>query len=314
MKRFLSQATLFFLLLAGSLIYAAFFVPSREMRESMLQMVPIKNAMLRDTPSPRIIFVGGSNLSMGLNSEAIAKAFEMPVVNMGLHGGLGLLYMLNEVQPYVRRGDIVVLVPEYEHFHGNLFYGNKEVLGVAFDIMPEKRCQIGFVQWIYLTKFVPNYAAKKLYYLVVNVFDGHSPSAVDACNDFNSYGDYIGHWYQNSETVIPLQPSEHPESLRSKYFEVVEGFVREIRSKDAQIFILPPCLQATSYDNMRFLIVMVENEYRNRGLPLIASTSRYRMADELCSGTPYHLNKKGVDERTRMLIRDLSNAPFKSAL
>ena len=64
MKRFLSQATLFFLLLAGSLIYAAFFVPSREMRESMLQMVPIKNAMLRDTPSPRIIFVGGSNLSM----------------------------------------------------------------------------------------------------------------------------------------------------------------------------------------------------------------------------------------------------------
>jgi hypothetical protein len=60
--------------------------------------------------------LGGSNVAFGFDSELIKKSLGRPVVNMGLHGGLGLRYSLNESQPYIRKGDIVIVAPEYAQF------------------------------------------------------------------------------------------------------------------------------------------------------------------------------------------------------
>ena len=75
-----------------------------------------KHHRLSTVESPRIILVGGSNLAFSVDSEKIEKHFERPVVNMGLHAGLGLKFMLNEIQPALNGGDIVIIFPEYEHF------------------------------------------------------------------------------------------------------------------------------------------------------------------------------------------------------
>src|SRR6478672_545894 len=73
-----------------------------------------KDRLIRSTPSPKIILVGGSNLAFGIDSRMMEDSLHLNVVNMGLYAKLGLRYMLAQVKPYIRRGDVVIIVPEYD--------------------------------------------------------------------------------------------------------------------------------------------------------------------------------------------------------
>jgi hypothetical protein len=73
-----------------------------------------KYDLLRETESPKIVLVGGSNLAFGIDSRRLATELGYNVVNTGLHGGLGLRFMLRLVKPHLSAGDVVVLVPEYQ--------------------------------------------------------------------------------------------------------------------------------------------------------------------------------------------------------
>lgn len=58
---------------------------------------------------PKIILAGNSNMVFGINSELIQEATGMPVVNMGIHAGLGNAFLDNMIKPYVSEGDIVIV-------------------------------------------------------------------------------------------------------------------------------------------------------------------------------------------------------------
>src|SRR6266436_7071833 len=60
-----------------------------------------KHHLLVQQPSPRIVFVGGSNLAFGLDSSEIERSLSYHPINMGLHIGLGLAFMLAEVKPFI---------------------------------------------------------------------------------------------------------------------------------------------------------------------------------------------------------------------
>jgi len=72
-----------------------------------------KRDLLKTTSDRRIIFVGGSGL-LGLDSVMIQqRCAGYHVVNMGLYAGIGITALLDAVRPYLRRNDIVIIVPEY---------------------------------------------------------------------------------------------------------------------------------------------------------------------------------------------------------
>ena len=48
----------------------------------------------------------------------IGEHFDMPVCNTGTHADLGLLTQLNICKDYIRNGDIVIIIPEYEQYTG----------------------------------------------------------------------------------------------------------------------------------------------------------------------------------------------------
>src|SRR5678816_2773153 len=70
--------------------------------DSYLAAVLEKDRLIRNTPSPKIILVGGSNLAFGIDSKAIEDSLGLHVVNMGLYAKLGLKYMLAQVRPYIK--------------------------------------------------------------------------------------------------------------------------------------------------------------------------------------------------------------------
>ncbi len=75
-----------------------------------------KHHLLVQQPSPRIVFVGGSNLAFGLDSLAIERSLGYHPINMGLHLALGLDFMLAEIEAFLKPDDVVLISLEYEHF------------------------------------------------------------------------------------------------------------------------------------------------------------------------------------------------------
>ena len=75
-----------------------------------------KAARLRSVEGPKIVLIGNSNLAFGMDSQMLEEAFSMPVVNMGLHGGVGNVFNEQAARLNVTPGDIyVVCHSNYDH-------------------------------------------------------------------------------------------------------------------------------------------------------------------------------------------------------
>ena len=83
--------------------------------ETFMGELPYKAALLRDTPGPRIILVGGSGVAFGADSALIERELGgVSVVNFGMYAALGTTVMLDLSEAYIREGDIVILIPEQQ--------------------------------------------------------------------------------------------------------------------------------------------------------------------------------------------------------
>lgn len=74
-----------------------------------------KVQLLKDTAGPRIVLAGGSGAAFGADSTLMER--ELPgysVVNFGMYAALGTTVMLDLSQPFLRAGDIVLLIPEQQ--------------------------------------------------------------------------------------------------------------------------------------------------------------------------------------------------------
>src|SRR5690606_19069199 len=77
----------------------------------------LKHNRLAQIDTRKIVLIGGSNLSFGVDSPMIQKATGCPVVNMGMNGYFGVRYMLEEVKAHINPSDIVVLSFEYDNLY-----------------------------------------------------------------------------------------------------------------------------------------------------------------------------------------------------
>ncbi len=80
----------------------------------LLRMYDAKAALAQEIEAPRrIIITAGSGAHYSVNSEVMSKELGIPVFNFGLQGDLGLNVIPSLILEQVRKGDIVVLIPEY---------------------------------------------------------------------------------------------------------------------------------------------------------------------------------------------------------
>jgi hypothetical protein len=61
----------------------------------------------------RLIITGGSGAHYTINSELIEQGLNIPVLNLGIDGPVGLDVILPSVIDQVRPGDTILLIPEY---------------------------------------------------------------------------------------------------------------------------------------------------------------------------------------------------------
>ncbi len=258
-------------------------------------------------PSPKLLLVGGSNLAFGMNTEAVANALEMPTYNMGVHAGLGLSFMLKSLEPHINKGDIVVVVPEYSQY-GTGLYGADELLTALTDIIPEQKKYLSYYQMWQLSTKLPKIVGRKVFHATLKTLapnkykeDKHL-SPLYHKNTFNQYGDATKHW---NAPPIAIAAAKVEGTLDPAAFDCLNAFITNIEAKGGTVLVSYPCYQASSFDKSLKYIHSLDSTLQKNNIQLLNTPQRYKMKDEHCFDTYYHLTKEGLNLRTQLLIEDL---------
>ncbi len=307
MKSFLVHILKLLILTLVVLLISLFFIPDKVSQTSILAAITDKHQALKNITKPKIILTGGSNASFGMNSKMLEDTFHKPVYNMGVHAGIGLKFMIDDIKPYIKPGDTIILMPEYEHFYTDNFYGEMELVSVIFDIEPESKQLLSPKQWSLLLKYLPTYSAKKIKNYIPSLFQKGQAISIYHRHSFNQYGDAWLHWNQENQNYLPASKNNGQENINKEAIQYVKDFKGYVNSQKAKLFIFPPVIDSTSFENQKLIITKIAETLKNNDIAFACDPSHYRYSNVLFFNSYYHLNKTGVDKRTQQLIADLTH-------
>ena len=309
MKKFWLKILIMILLVSSTIlcIFTAPFIlpinPSRYLAEHI-----DKRNLIVSTPSPRIILLGGSNLAFSVDSKLIEKETGYNVVNFGLAGGLGMRLMINDLEKYLKKDDVVIFSPEYLHFSIMLNGSGPDLVGlisadpvVLTSISSLKQINNIFPQILLLIKIeVKDYIS----YIRGKNWEVCENNGFCRYN-FDSYGDEVAHLFKISPGLInePSIPETEPSSESIK---VISDFVKFAEKKNVKTFYSFPPLLDTEFDKDKIGIMKIyETVKKINGLTVIDSPSDYRLPINLFYDQKYHLTREGRKIRTNLLISKL---------
>ncbi len=272
--------------------------------------IKTKMERLQTLESPKIILIGGSNLAFGMDTKRLEKVFKRPAVNMGLHASLGLSIMFEQVKPYVNKGDIVIVSPEYQQFVRNQYYGTKILAQFLFENHDQFQYLTTHNFLVFLRNFLEPFR-ERLYFTLRTYSKGKSifnegRTVYDAEN-FNKHGDMIGHI--NHKNKRPLNNSGNlwkSTFLDKDIISKMATNIQKIEDRGGYVYLTLPCLPDDEYStNMDFTNKVLEYYSEFSNIRLISSVNNYHLEEDNFFDTIYHLNREGIKLRTNLLISDL---------
>jgi hypothetical protein len=303
-------------LLAAAIVISGFLVSRYDTRDAdnnYLAAVLEKDRLIRNTPSPKVILVGGSNLAFGIDSKLMQDSLGLRVVNMGLYAKLGLRYMLAQVKPYIRAGDIVVVVPEYDQFYGKFSEGdntlNTALLYAPRDRIPDfvksysvvdvvLRPRVENARRSFLTGLADLFGVKNKYFPPDTnpVYNRHS---------FNEFGDAISHLGKKPENPdsIFVKPHPPPSDFSRKALEELNDIGDVSRERGAHpYFLFPSYLDRAYAINVGSIAGLREKLEREMRIPILGTAQEFVYPGKWFFDTRYHLNELGRDVRTMEMV------------
>lgn len=259
-----------------------------------------KVELLRDTPSPRVIFLGGSNLAFGIDSKMVSDSLGINVVNYGLQAGMGLKLMMQDAIQYCSEGDILVIAPEYEHFFGNA-YGESGTLSVLALLYP------GVVRNFDMrNSLVVANGLKDALFIMSSSFVNKISGNVEfdypySALSFNDYGDEIRHWTYTSNSMM-LKPNALVSDFDDSYFREFTASLQALEAKGVEVVIVPPSIFQAFYDNYEDGIHLLADNLTESGYPFAIVPEKMVFPAGQMFDSYYHLSKEGIDRRMVMII------------
>lgn len=300
MKKFFLKSFLFVFLLAVILFYFSSKFERKYHKETdYLAALIDKESRLNNLNNNRLILVGGSNLAFGLNCELIEEKLPVKVSNLGLHAGLSLKFMINEVNSLMKSGDVIILNLEYP-LYLNAFEPDIDLIQFTQEIYPKTKA---YYQFNPLELFEARYEKFKKYF---EEQDFKTDSVFNR-KKFNKYGDNIGHLNKPSLLKLidrkPIEPIEISNSL-----SILKDFYSNCKAKNVKVFIAYPSYPTSEFLGKNKERILELNQKLKEDLPeipLINTPNRYVFTDDNFYDTIYHLNAKGRYKRTLLFIDDL---------
>ncbi|PWT95231.1 MAG: hypothetical protein C5B53_11725 [Candidatus Melainabacteria bacterium] len=321
-----------------------FLLPPRAAKLGYFAALSDKHHLLEVAHSPKIIFIGGSNLAFGLDSSLIEAKFHRPVVNMGLCAPFGLRYLLEEVKDNITPGDTIVLVPEYyilQDMAGKRINFTKTSIEVtngpegfvdgspdlirAVEVYPRS---VLFILRAHLSSphaafkllqtlhrcFIAKWAA--VYSMVMAMLHGlpdpynqwevsaQIGTAARYC--FNKNGDYFGHF--NRPNVVNSAHWELFGPMNREAEGLLNCFGKWASSRGVDVVLIPPPVPPDYFIPSKSSDGSISAwTHGQLDVPVLADPRRYVLPTKNFFEPPYHLNISGRNLRTNMIAADLDH-------
>lgn len=305
MKRFLTNIlvlTLLICLVMAAIVAFHFLVVGDQYTQVYTGSILDKTARMEAIHEPKIILVGNSNLSFGMDSARIEEALGMPVVNLGLHGGLGNAFHEELAKPCIREGDIVVICPtDYandEISDTTLAWVTLETHVELWDVIRLKDAPRFFRAY---PEYFMNAFKKWLAHSDVPVYDSSYARVA-----FNEYGDIVFRPDQDT-TRYEFYPGSIPFPLiGDACLTRMNRFDEYVRSCGAQLVFTyaPVAMGEFTPEASRYLDLQAQLEQK-LNFPIISDIQDYFIPYEYFYDSIFHLTDEGVSIRTNQLIADL---------
>ncbi len=278
--------------------------------ESFVGALDEKISLLKDEEDEKIVFVGGSSVAFGLDSELIEEYTGMPVVNFGLYAALGTRIMLDLSLPYIKEGDIVVLAPELDrealsmYFNGGMALRalDGEFFPNIFNISADNFGALLGASW--------DYAAEKLSYTL-----GDKPVYNDIykSDSFNRWGDIkSGLRAENTMRRYYYDPNKRvdfsPDMLSDELEEYMNEYIRKCREVGAEVlFTWCPINSLAVSEGVGEADILSFGEALEEKIDarFIGDIRDAIIEPNYFYDTNFHLNDKGVILHTKNIIEAL---------
>ena len=311
MLRFIGYAAAVLLLSAA--IVAGLFVaitawPQDVFDHTYQSEIQVRYNKLIETDDPKIIILGGSSATYGINEDMLEEKTGYKVVNLGLYASFGDLIPAELSKANINAGDIVICAYEYGWNKENDFdtIGADMVMS-GFDSHIEMYRYIPLRIWPQLIGYLGDFREKKKEYetnpgedIRGELFDGTGRLVLDRPSGTMHYdpdGDKA-----NPQDVTNTEIADDSAKYLRKYKNYVETRGATI------VFTAPPLLDKALDGTAGDLEKLVSNEESEIGIPYISDPADYLLNEQYFYDTVYHCSSEGADLRTQMLAEDLENA------
>jgi len=268
-----------------------------------------KQARLASSPPPRLLLVGGSSLAFGVDSQTLESAARRPVVNLGLHAGLGAEFILRQGEAAARQGDLVVLTLEYPL----LIPWDRGHAATLLELLAMSPDAARFVA----PRVLPSLLDEGLQLIgkrprALALWAGGAlpgPGEIYARSAFDGRGDAVGHLRLGSSDgggrhggLPPL-----PEEALLETIARLNLFASRVRDRGARsAFALAPVPDDDRQRQAARLQAFVTLLRRELGMPLLEVPLSYPRSEFF--DTAYHLTASGRRLRTQALAEGLRGA------
>jgi hypothetical protein len=297
MKKFILKILSFgFLFFISIMIFILFFENNNSIQDhlnnSYTNGYNLTLEKIKKSKNQKIIFVGGSNVGFGLNSERIEKEIGIESFNFGVHGGIGIKKPIDDISLYLNNNDLVIFSPEYSNFKLNNFEFerfNTEFIDFTFLSITD------FEQLKAYLTFIKNHSK----FLIINYLQSFTSSQNTG---------YDIHWFNQNGDVIGHHDLENlPISNVFKNDPITEFDLNELKKyiidnvSDSKWFIIPPVTHIDRFDlnskvELNDKLEMIFG--KNYGL----SIENLTFNGDCFFDTQYHLNYECKEVRTNLII------------
>ena len=264
---------------------------------------------VRQLVEARIILVGGSNVSFGIDAALMQQALGIPVINDGLHAGLGLA-PLRELQSYLQAGDVVIISLEYQLFSSrDIMEGDPAFLSDWIEYAPE-RIQYLSDPWKEAPALYATMLQRKVNREVNRYLFGGSLAEVREVfvgTQYNSNGDFIGHLEQASAARRKISFEPYPLApIQEEMIRFLEQFAGAAREKGAEVYFEAPASRRSNCENTgeTSLANFFKTLEARSSIPVLTPPEQVCLPDKYFFDTAYHLDGDGRELRTRRLIEN----------
>lgn len=292
-------------ILAGLTIFAMYInslLPQYEQGYNASLIDKVKR--LESLTEPKIVLIGNSNVAFGIDSKLLEAEMGMPVVNMGMHGGLGNAFHEEMAKLNVTPGDIYVICHASFNDDGSIL--NTELAWVTIENHFHLWNLLSFCDIKEMVKSFPVYLKKSMT-IVSSGTGNRTTDPIYARTAFNEYGDIgverIGRFYNGGKKSMEEVPKVGDIAIKR-----INALNKYLISKGAILLIAgyPIRNGNVTVDSSQYMLFQ-EKLSEKMECPVISNYVDYMFDYRYFYDTNYHLNSEGAKLRTIQLVSDLKD-------